>query len=79
MNTSYSGYQTYRRQPTSGWGKFFRILFYVVLAFILIDVGLWIIGTALGLAVGLFALAIVLAPVLFVSWLFWLLVKAIFC
>lgn len=74
---SYSSCNSYR-ESSSGWAKFFRVVLYIVLAFILIDVGLWLIGTALGLAIGLFALALVLAPVLFVGWFFWLVIKAIF-
>jgi hypothetical protein len=40
--------------------------------------GLWLIGATIGLAVGLFTLALALAPVVFVVWLVWLVFKAIF-
>jgi hypothetical protein len=39
--------------------------------------GLWLIGTSIGLVFGLLALAIGLAPILFVAWLVWLVVRAV--
>jgi len=68
----------YRQQPKpSLLGSIFRFIFFIMVAIAVIGGGLWLIGATIGLVVGLFALAIGLAPVIFVGWLIWLVIRAI--
>ena len=72
-------YQVRRRHASSGlFATLFRTICYILLAIAVLTGGLWLIGAAVGLVVGLLALAIGLAPVIILVWLVWLVLKAIF-
>jgi len=55
-----------------------RFIVFIALGIAAVAGGLWLMGAAIGLVIGLFALAIGLAPVIILGWLVWLVLKAIF-
>jgi Flp pilus assembly protein TadB len=69
---------THRRTTPGILGTLFRFIVFIMITIAVLTGGLWLIGATIGLAVGLFTLALALAPVVFVVWLVWLVFKAIF-
>ena len=67
-----------RHRSPSVIGAIIRFVVFVMLGIAVLAGGLWMLGAAIGLVIGLFALAISLAPILLVGWLVWLVIKAIF-
>jgi predicted anti-sigma-YlaC factor YlaD len=79
MYQEYNRNQSYRRRKSSSvLGSILRFVVFIMIALAVLTGGLWLIGATIGLAVGLFTLALALAPVIFVVWLVWLVFKAIF-
>ncbi len=67
----------YRRRSSSAVGAVIRFIVFIMVGIAVLAGGLWLVGATIGLVVGLFALALGLAPVLFVGWLVWLIIRAI--
>lgn len=69
--------------PSPRSGSFFstllRLVAFAVLGLLVLSGGLWLLGAALGLVIGILTLALTLAPFLLVGWLFWVIFRAIFC
>ena len=70
-----------RDDPSNGQssvlGSIFRVLFFLVLAVVVLSGGLWILGATIGLVFGLVTLAITLAPILITAWIVWVIFKAL--
>jgi len=77
MNNYYR--QSFYRTPvrSSLLGSLARAIVIIMVLIAAATGGLWLIGTSIGLVFGLLALAIGLAPILFVAWLVWLVVRAL--
>jgi hypothetical protein len=71
-----SSYRTPVR--SSVLGSLVRAIVIIMVLIAAVTGGLWLISTSIGLVFGLLALAIGLAPILFVAWLVWLVVRALF-
>ena len=68
----------YRRESRSVFAAILRFIIFTAVIIAALAAGLWLVGAAVGLVVGLFVLAIGLAPLFFVVWLVWVVMKAIF-
>ncbi|WP_320826815.1 hypothetical protein [Reinekea sp.] len=76
MNNSYR--QSINRAPrrrSSMLGSLVRALVITMLWIAAAIGGLWLVGISIGLVFGLLALVMSLAPILFVAWLVWLVVR----
>lgn len=71
-------YHARRRQPSSLLGTIARFIALAMLAVAAFVGGLWVLGAVLGIGLGLFALAVTLAPVILLGWIIWVVLKAIF-
>jgi hypothetical protein len=71
-------YYSRRQKPSTLLGTIARFIAFAMLAIAALVGGLWVLGAVLGIGIGLFALAVTIAPVILIGWLIWVVLKAIF-
>lgn len=54
-----------------------QLMAFAVIGLLVLSGGLWLLGAAIGLVIGLLTLALTLAPFVLVGWLVWVVIRAI--